>query len=62
VTSLDGNAFTVIYEVTGGEDGPQINNFEISGDGTASFRKEESISTSSSGPTLKAKATSVSEN
>jgi hypothetical protein len=60
--SLDGKTFTVIYEVTGGEDSPQINNFEIRGDGMASFPKEEFISTSSSGSTLKAKATSVSEN
>lgn len=61
VTSLDGNDFTVIYEVTGGEDGPQINNFEIRSDGMAAFPKEESISTSSSGSTLKAKATDVLE-
>ncbi len=32
--SLDGNTFIVIYEVTGGEDGPQINNFEVRSSGT----------------------------
>jgi hypothetical protein len=62
VRSLDGNTFIVIYEVTGGEDGPQINNFEVGGDGTVSYQKEESLSTSSSGATLTAKATSISEN
>ena len=60
VRSLPKDTFTVIYEVTGGEDGPQINNFTVSEDGTVSFRKEEQISTASSGATLKAKATSVS--
>jgi hypothetical protein len=38
VRSLDENNFIVIYEVTGGEDGPQINNFEDRGDGTVSYR------------------------
>jgi hypothetical protein len=55
VRSLDGNNFIVIYEVTGGEDGPPINNFEDRGDSTVSYRKEESISASSSGATLTAK-------
>lgn len=60
-TPLKGRALTVIYEVAGGEDGPQINNFTVHGDGSASFPKEERISTAPSGATLKAKATSVSE-
>lgn len=55
-------AFTVIYEVLGGEDGPQINNFTVNGDSSISFQRQEFISTSSSGAALKAKATSIPEN
>jgi hypothetical protein len=54
--------FTVIDEVSGGEDGPQINNFTVNGDSSLSFQRQEFISTSSPGATLKAKATSISEN
>jgi hypothetical protein len=54
--------FTVIDEVSGGEDGPQINNFTVNGDSSPSFQRQEFISTSSPGATLKAKATSISEN
>lgn len=59
-TPISGRSLTVIYEVTGGKDGPQINNFTLSGDGTATYPKHEFTSTSSSGVTLTAKATSVS--
>lgn len=52
--------YTVVYEVTGGEDGPQVNNFVVDSEGFR-FQKEERTGTSSSGATLKAKATSVSE-
>jgi hypothetical protein len=59
-TPISGRSLTVIYEVTGDESAPQINNFTVSGDGTATFPKNEFASTSSSGVTLTAKATSVS--
>ncbi|MEX1046934.1 MAG: hypothetical protein WD757_00575 [Actinomycetota bacterium] len=49
----------VVYEVVGGEDGPVINNFTITGD-SASVEQEELLSTSSSGARLKARATDVS--
>jgi hypothetical protein len=39
--------FTVIYDVSGGEDGPQINNFTVNGESSISFRRQEFISTSS---------------
>ena len=54
--------FTVVYEVTGGEDGPQINNFEVINGESISFPKEEHISTASFGAVLKAKVTGISEN
>jgi hypothetical protein len=61
-TPLTGRTFTVIYEVTGSEDGPRINNFETNSDGTASLNEQELTRTSSPAATLKAKVTSVSEN
>jgi hypothetical protein len=39
---LANQTFIVIYEVSGGEDGPQINNFTIDGDGFTAFRSQES--------------------
>ncbi len=60
-TPLTGRTFTVIYEVTGSEYGPLINNFDVNSDGTASLKGQELTRTSSSAATLKAKATSVSE-
>ncbi len=60
-TPLKGRTLMVVYEVAGGEDSPQINNFTVRGDGSASFPKEERTGTSSSGATLKAKVTSISE-
>jgi hypothetical protein len=59
-TSFSGGTLTVVYEVTGGDSGVQINNFTVGSDGTASFPQEETTSTASSGTTLSAKATSVS--
>lgn len=59
---LPKDPFTVIYEVTGGEDGPQVNNFTVIGGESISFPKEERISTASSGAVLKAKVTGVLEN
>jgi hypothetical protein len=56
---LDG-AWSVTYEVKGGEDGPQINTFTLDGD-QASFDSEESISTSSSSKKLTARVTDVSK-
>jgi hypothetical protein len=60
-TPLTGRTFTVIYEVTGSEYGTQIKNFEVNSDGTASLAGPDLTRTSSSGATLKAKVTSVSE-
>lgn len=59
---LSGRSFTVVYEVIGGDSGPQIDNFQVSGDGTAHYSREELLSTSSSGTVLTAKATSVLDN
>ena len=59
---LSGRAFTVIYEVSGGKGGPQINNFTINSNGTAHYQRQEFVSTSSSGTTLTARATNVSTN
>lgn len=50
----------VIYEVLGGEDGPQINTFTVTG-GTAEFEPEEFLSTSSSSAKITARATEVIE-
>lgn len=55
----DSGLIEVTYKVTGGEDGPQVNTFSIDGEGTAHFDSEETISTSSSHRTLKAKVTDV---
>jgi hypothetical protein len=57
---LSGRAFTVIYEVSGGKDGPQINNFTINSNGTAHYQRQEFVSTSSSREDLTATATNVS--
>lgn len=59
---LTGRTLTVIHEVSGSEYGPQINNFRINNDGTATFPSQEFTSTSSFTAALTAKATSVSEN
>ncbi|MGH3516452.1 MAG: hypothetical protein ACRDQ7_03365 [Haloechinothrix sp.] len=56
----DDQTISVIYEVKGGSDGPQINTFTITGD-TASFDAEEFLSTDSSSVTLTAAATDVFE-
>lgn len=50
---------TVIYEVTGGESGPRIDNFTYYPDGSFDVPREDFISTKSSAVTLKAAATSV---
>lgn len=52
------NTYEVVYEVRGGEDGPQINTLTVEGD-QSSVEREESISTSSSGRKLTAVVTSV---
>jgi hypothetical protein len=52
------NTYEVVYEVRGGEDGPQINALTVEGD-QSSVDSEESISTSSSGRKLIAVVTSV---
>lgn len=57
-TLPDDRTISIIYEVRGGEDGPQINTFTITGD-NAEFDAEENISTSSSSKKLTAKATEV---
>jgi hypothetical protein len=59
---LSGRSFTVVYEVIGGDSGPQIDNFRVSGDGTAHYSREELVSTSSSGTVLTAKATGILNN
>jgi hypothetical protein len=59
-TLPDTGTIEVTYQVTGGEDGPQINMFTIEGGGSASFDSEEDLSTPSSNTKLKAKATDVS--
>jgi hypothetical protein len=46
--ALSGRAFTVIYEVSGGKDGPQINNFTINSNGTAHYQPTVGSPTSSS--------------
>lgn len=48
----------VIYEVTGVEDGPQINSFTLLGE-QIEYTSEESASTSSSSAKLRAKVTEV---
>lgn len=60
-TLPDSGTVEVTYQVSGGEDGPQINTFTIEG-GSASYDSEESLSTSSSTAKLKGKVTDVSYN
>jgi hypothetical protein len=57
-TLPDTGTIEVTYEVSGGEDGPAVNTFTIEG-GTASYDREESLSTPSSSTKIKAKATDV---
>jgi hypothetical protein len=52
------NTYEVVYEVRGGEDGPQINTLTVEGD-QSSVDSEESISTNSSARKLTAVVTSV---
>jgi hypothetical protein len=52
--------YEVVYEVRGGEDGPQINTMTVQGD-SYERSQEESISTSSAGAKLSARVTSVEE-
>ena len=52
--------YEVVYEVRGGEDGPQINTMTVQGD-SYERSQEESISTSSAGKRLTAVVTSVEE-
>jgi hypothetical protein len=40
-TPLTGRTLTVVYEVTGSEYGPQINNFQVNADGSASVDSTE---------------------
>jgi hypothetical protein len=52
--------YEVVYEVRGGEDGPQVNTMTVQGD-RYDRPQEESISTSSAGRRLTAVVTSVEE-
>ena len=52
--------YRVVYEVSGGENGPQVNNFTVTG-GQARFPQQETIGTSSSGAALTARVTSVAD-
>jgi hypothetical protein len=59
-TPLDPDGtWTLIYEVDGGKDGPQIENLTLTGDGKATVPQDESISTSSGSAVLTAHVTSV---
>jgi hypothetical protein len=49
----------VIYEVTGGNSGPVINNFTVDTDGTLNIRRQEFVPTPSQSAVLTARATSV---
>jgi hypothetical protein len=49
----------VIYEVTGEDSGPVINNFTVDTDGTLNIRRQEFVSTPSQSTVLTARATSV---
>lgn len=60
-TGLTDTPLTVVYEVKGGQDGPVINNFTVTGT-SARFPKQEVVQTVSSGTVLTATATSVSGN
>lgn len=62
VSSISASPLTVVYEVSGGKDGPQINNFTTDGAGSASFSRSEFMQTSSPGTVLTARVTSVSKN
>jgi hypothetical protein len=55
---LTSQEYTVTYQVTGGEDGPQLNSFTGVGE-QIRYDKEESIQTSSSKATLKVEVTNV---
>lgn len=55
-----GTTWLITYEVTGVEDGPQVNTFELTGD-TASFDSEESASTKTSRAKVTAKVTEITE-
>jgi hypothetical protein len=55
-----GETYTITYEVTGVEDGPQINSFTMTGD-QAQYESEELAQTPSSNVKLKAKVTGVVE-
>jgi hypothetical protein len=55
-----GDTYTITYEVTGVEDGPQINSFTLTGD-QVQYESEESAQTTSSSVKLKAKVTGVAE-
>ena len=52
--------YTITYEVTGVEDGPQINSFTLTGD-QAQYDSEEMAQTTSANAKLKAKVTGVAE-
>jgi hypothetical protein len=56
----ESRTYRVVYEVIGGEDGPAVNNFTVTGS-QARFPQQEMISTQSAGTTLTAHATSVSD-
>jgi hypothetical protein len=57
----DGQSFTVVYEVAGGEDGPQINSFTMRGT-NIEYDSEESLQTTSPKAVLTAKVTEVLSN
>lgn len=56
----DGKAYTITYQIDGGEDGPTLNSFKLE-NGTATYDQEEMISVKSSKAKLSAKVTSVLE-
>lgn len=56
----DSKTYRVTYEVTGVEDGPAVNTFEVTGD-QWSYDESESGQTATSTVKLKAKVTDVEE-
>lgn len=53
------DSWTVTYEVTGGEDGPQIGSLELDGDGTYRVRQGQRISTATESAVLTGAVTLV---
>jgi hypothetical protein len=55
----DDGEWTLVYEVTGGEDGPQIGSMTLRGDGSVTYQGETFISTAAAGSPLTATVTAV---